>query len=167
VPPTDPRLNPYAHFLEGRDAFQVLEATPETLARLTRDLSADQLTTPPAPKKWSVRDILSHLADTEIVFAFRLRQTAAEPNHVIQPFDQDAWAAPFARLDARDALRAFAEVRRWNLLFIHAVPPAVLGNPVTHPERGVMTFQTILETMAGHDLNHVEQIERAARGSAG
>jgi hypothetical protein len=99
------------------------------------------------------------------VFGFRLRQTAAEEHHVIQPYDQGVWAAPYARMDARDALAAFSAVRRWNLLFLQAVRPAALSKPVTHPERGAMTFRTIIETMGGHDINHLRQIERLLKAS--
>jgi hypothetical protein len=95
-----------------------------------------------------------------MVFAFRLRQSLAEPYHVIQPFDQDAWAKPYAALDPRLALEMFGATRRWNLALLETVAPADFDKKLTHPERGEMTFQTVLETMAGHDLNHLGQIER-------
>ena len=112
----------------------------------------------PSPKKWSVRDILCHLADTETAFAFRLRQTVAEAHHIIQPYDQDAFAAAYEERTSREGLDTFSAIRRWNILFIRSAVPAALPKAVTHPERGTMTFQTILETMAGHDLNHLSQI---------
>ncbi len=133
--------------------------TPVTIARLIRNSDVAQLTRAPAPGKWSVRDILCHLADCEITFAFRLRQTVAEAHHVIQPFDQDAWTSAYGKLDARDALDAFTAFRRWNLLFIDAVGAAAERKKVQHPERGEMTFGTIVETMGGHDINHLRQIE--------
>jgi hypothetical protein len=117
----------------------------------------------PAPGKWSAREILCHLADTELVFAFRLRQTLAEEHHVVQPFDQEKWARVYARFDAQQALEVFSAARQWNLALIAGVPPEALSKPVTHPERGTMTFQVLIETMAGHDLNHLKQIERLPR----
>jgi uncharacterized damage-inducible protein DinB len=159
---TNERLNPYARYLTDRDELAVLRDTPERLATLVAGLDRARLTRPAAAGKWSVHDIVCHLADTEIVFAFRLRQTVAESHHVIQPFDQDAWAAPYARLESADALRAFAAVRLWNLGFLGAVLPAAHARPVTHPERGTMTLQDIVETMAGHDLNHTRQVEMLA-----
>jgi hypothetical protein len=96
------------------------------------------------------------------VFAFRLRQTLAEPHHVIQPFDQDRWARVYGAFDARSALEVFRAVRNWNLKLIESLPQESLGKSVTHPERGDMTFQTIFETMAGHDINHLGQIEAIA-----
>jgi hypothetical protein len=153
-------LNPYAKFLGDSEPHDVLEKTAITIARLIRNSDTVQLTRAPAPGKWSLRDILCHLADCEITFAFRLRQTIAESHHRIQPFDQDAWSSPYGAIDAHDALDAFTGFRRWNLLFIRAVGPAAEGKPVEHPERGEMTFRTIVETMAGHDINHLRQIEK-------
>ena len=152
-------LNPYAQFLGDAPPHDVLDMTAVTIARLIRSCDTARLTRSPAPGKWSLRDILCHLADCEITFAFRLRQTAAEPHHAIQPFDQDSWAAPYSKLDGREALETFTVIRRWNMLFIRAVGAAMESKPVKHPERGEMTFRTIIETMAGHDINHLRQIE--------
>ncbi len=108
------------------------------------------------------RQILCHLADCEVVFAYRLRQTLAECRHTIQPFDQDRWADPYAAYEAQEALALFSAARQWNVKLIRAASPAQLAKTVTHPERGEMTFQTIVETMAGHDLNHLQQLETIA-----
>ena len=110
--------------------------------------------------------ILCHLADGEMAFGFRLRQALAEPHHVIQPFDQDAWAKPYssASFSAQAALEMFSVARRWNLALLDTVSPEDLKKPVTHPERGTMTFETIVETMAGHDLNHLKQLDAIAAG---
>jgi len=132
------------------------------LKNLAAMIGAVQITESPAAGKWSARDILCHLADCEIAFAFRLRQTLAEDNHSIQPFDQEKWAAPYGALDANDALATFSLLRRWNLLLLSAALPGQANKPVTHPERGTMVFSTIVETMAGHDLNHLAQLERLA-----
>jgi hypothetical protein len=121
---------------------------------------------PAAPGKWSAREILCHLADCETVFAFRLRQALAEDHHVIQPFDQDKWARYYAGYDVAGALAVFSAVRKWNLALIRSNTPGALAKPLTHPERGEMTFQVLIETMAGHDLNHVRQIESIAGRSA-
>ena len=127
---------------------------------LTRPLSLLSSTAKSlAAGKWSAREILCHLADCEMVFAFRLRQTLAEDHHVIQPFDQEKWAAQYDCYDTRDALSTFHTVRNWNLALIRSLPPEALETTVTHPERGTITFRTIVETMAGHDINHLRQLE--------
>jgi hypothetical protein len=159
-------MNPYASYIGDRAPLEVIEETPRRLAQLVETIGAQRLEVPPAPGKWSARDILSHLADAEIVFSFRLKQTLAEDHHVIQPFDQDLWAKSYPACDAQLALAALSAVRAWNLAFIRSVKPADLSKPVTHPERGTMTFQTVVETMAGHDRNHIQQMERIAGQSA-
>lgn len=155
-------MNPYASFLDNRDPVSVIASTSHELARIVNSLPADRVTASPAPGKWSVRDILAHLADTEIVFAYRLRQALAENHHVIQPFDQDVWSKRYGSIGAAMAVGLFAYVREWNLTLIRSMSAADLARPVTHPERGTMTVQTIVETMGGHDINHLRQLEAIA-----
>lgn len=155
-------LNPYARFLGSDDPVDVMMATPEHLERLAHVIGPGRISIAPASGKWSAREILCHLADCEIAFGFRLHQTLAEDHHTIQPFDQARWAAPYSALAAEQALSAFRAVRDWNLALIRSALPQAADKPVTHPERGVMTFRTIVETMAGHDRNHLGQLERMA-----
>ncbi|HMG85360.1 MAG TPA: DinB family protein [Terracidiphilus sp.] len=155
-------LNPYAKFLDGRPLEAILAATSHEIANKLQMIGPEKSSEPSAPGKWSPAEIVCHLADCEIAFAFRLRQTLAEDHHVLQPFDQDKWAAPYAGIAARDALAAFTAIRNWNLKLIAKSLPGSTAKPVTHPERGAMTFQTIVETMAGHDLNHLTQLHRIA-----
>ena len=155
-------LNPYEKFLDGRPIQDILAATPATLAGFIETIGPARATTPPAPGKWNAAEIVSHLADCELVFAFRLRQTLAEDNPTIQPFDQEKWAAHYPSIPANQALDVFAALRGWNLQLLRTVMPQAAARPVTHPERGAMTFQTIIETMAGHDLNHIGQLQRIA-----
>jgi hypothetical protein len=159
-------LNPYAIYLNGQDPLPVLAATAERLRTLTAGLTGAQVNTPPAPRKWSICNIVTHLADCEIVFSFRLRQTLAptldQPHTIIQPFDQDAWAMRYQAYQLEPALALFQAARTWNLLFLTTVSQDDRHRRTTHPERGTMTFWTIVETMAGHDINHLQQIERLA-----
>lgn len=155
-------MNPYASFLSSPDPRAVIAATPARLRELLDSIGDARAGQSPAPGKWSVREILCHLADCEIVFAFRLRQTLAEPHHVVQPFDQDIWAKNYAAYDAESALAVFTAVRNFNRKLIASLPPEAFSKPVSHPERGTMTFQTLVETMGGHDLNHLGQIEKIA-----
>jgi len=155
-------MNPYAVHLEGRDPRDVIASTPQQLQQLADRIGPRRITDAPAPGKWSARDILCHLADCEIVFAFRLRQALAEDHHVIQPFDQNLWAKTYGVGDAAAALATFTAVRAWNLALLISVTPEQLRKRVTHPERGDMPFDAIVETMGGHDRNHVKQLERIA-----
>ncbi len=160
-------MNPWASLIGDRSPLDVISETPRRVSQLVETIGPARLETQPAPGKWSVRDIISHLADGEMVFAFRLRQTLAEDHHVIQPFDQDLWAKSYPACDTSLALAVLTALRAWNIALIRSVQPADLSKRVTHPERGTMTFQTIVETMAGHDRNHIKQIEAIAGQSAG
>jgi len=155
-------VNPYASHLGDRNPREVIAQTPDRLTVLAERLGAAGLERSLAPGKWPARLIICHLADCENVFAFRLRQALAEPYHVIQPFDQDVWAGRYPGMSAQDALAVFSAVRRWNLALLETVTPAELSKSLNHPERGDMTLQTVIETMGGHDLNHLAQLETIA-----
>lgn len=158
-------MNPYAAQLGGRDPFAVIAATPAKLAELIQGFGAERCEQPLAPGKWSPRQIACHLADCEIVFAYRLRQALAEDHHRIQPFDQDKFAATYAAYQTAAALATFSAVREWSRAMLAAIPPPAFSKVVTHPERGPMPFRELVETMAGHDLNHLAQLEAAAARS--
>ena len=157
--------NPYSRFLGDQDPLQVIAKTPERLKELFNTLGMDGQDKSYAPGKWSARELMCHLADCEIAFAFRLRQTLAEPEHMIQPFDQELWAKRYAHLDATAALTTFVALRNWNIAMLNALSPDDFNIAVSHPERGRMTFRTIVETMGGHDLNHLAQLESIAAGA--
>lgn len=157
------QLNPYEQFLAGEEPLKVLASTARHIEDIVDELGSERANSSPAPGKWSPREIICHLADTEMVFAFRLRQTLAEDHHVIQPFDQQKWATLYSAYEMQDALATFGAVRSWNLALLRSLCPTDHAKGVTHPERGAMTFYTIVETMAGHDLNHIGQLETIAK----
>jgi hypothetical protein len=159
-------MNPYASFLGGRTPVVVITGTTDRLVGIAAALGREGVERKPAPNKWNAREIICHLADTELVFAFRLRQAIAEQDHVVQPFDQDNWATAYSVYDIQSALATFAMVRAWNLTFIRSLPPDAFSRTLTHPERGSMTFQVLVETMAGHDLNHLRQLDAIVAASS-
>jgi len=158
-------LNPYEKYLGDGDPVPVLFTTSSKLQALVAELSDEQLEAPPAPGKWCIREIIAHLADCELAFGFRLRQTLALEHAVMQPFDQEAWAERYSGYDFASALEMFLATRNWNLKLLGTVSATDQHKPTTHPERGTMIFWTIVETMAGHDVNHLEQIERIVASS--
>lgn len=157
------QANPYEKFLGDQEPMQVLASTPKYINSFVSGLGPEQVNAAPAPGKWSAREIVCHLADCEVVFAYRLRQTLAEDRHVIQPFDQEKFAANYFACQLQEGLAVFGAVRTWNLALLRSVSPELHSKPVTHPERGTMTFFTIVETMAGHDRNHLGQLDAIAR----
>ena len=150
--------NPYEKYLDGRPVETILAATPEEIERIFAALGAEKAAAAPAPGKWSPAEIVCHLADCDLAFGFRLRQTLAEDSPTVQPFDQEKWAATYRGISAAEALDVFRALRGWNLRLIRVALPAAAGRTMAHPERGQITFQTVLETMAGHDLNHLRQL---------
>lgn len=156
-------LNPYSYFLGGQEPIPVLTSTVERLHSLVDPLTPAQADHSPAPGKWSIREIIAHLADCELVFSFRLRQTLAVDHPIIQPFDQRVWGDRYLAYDLPSGLALFTATRNWNLKLLTTVTEADRHRPTTHPERGTMTFWTIVETMAGHDINHLQQVERISK----
>jgi hypothetical protein len=155
-------LNPYASFLGNRNPQEVIAETPKKLESLLATVGPKRANESPAPGKWSAREIVCHLADCETVFAFRIRQALAEEHHVIQPFDQEKWAKNYAAYGAQEALALFSAARQWNRKLLGSLKPEELAKRLTHPERGEMELRVIVETMGGHDLNHIRQIEAIA-----
>lgn len=156
------KLNPYEDFLDDRPLEAILAATPETIRSMLARIGEPNASTRPAPGKWSAAEIVCHLADCELVFGFRLRQTLAEDSPAIQPFDQDAWARQYTGIPASTAHEVFSALRGWNLRLIQSALPGAAGRAATHPERGVLTFKTQVEILAGHDLNHLAQLGKIA-----
>src|SRR2546430_10098526 len=122
--------NPYAPQLGSRDPLEVISATAGQLANFASTLGASGIERSTAPGKWSAREILCHLADCELVFAYRLRQTLAENHHVIQPFDQDQWARNYAAYTVSQALALFSAAREWNLALLRSVSPEAMEKQV-------------------------------------
>jgi hypothetical protein len=155
--------------LAGRDPATVLEETPEALRKETADLSPGQLQSPPAPGEWSAADLLGHLFDSEIAFAWRARSILAQDRPTLVGYDQNAWAnlprPPFGQL-----LDAFATLRAANLELIRRTPEAEWERIGEHTERGPISFRVFVQTSAGHDLAHLRQMAQtsaAARGRPG
>ena len=148
--------------IEGKDPLKIQSATAKRLAQFVKRAPASKLRKRPAPDKWSVGEILAHLADTEIVVGWRIRSILAAPGTPIQAFDQDAWAAAgnYARRDPRKSLEQFRAVRDANLALFKSLTPEQRKRHGMHAERGEETLERILSMMAGHDLNHLEQLER-------
>ena len=151
--------------LGDRPPAASLEQTATRIQEVARRLDARGLARSYAPGKWTAAQLLCHLADAEIATGFRLRQALSEDNHVIQPFDQDRWADRYQGLDGAVAARAFGALRQWNLALIRSLTPADLARPAHHPERGPEPVGHIIKMLAGHDLNHLAQLEQVEAGA--
>jgi hypothetical protein len=148
--------------LQGADPVKVQATAAKKIELLMKGASAAKLRKRPAPGKWSVTEIVTHLADTEIVVGWRMRQILGAPGTAIQPFDQDAWAAAmhYEKRDARKSLAEFRAVREANLALLKFLSPEQWKHYGMHAERGEESIRHIVSLVAGHDLNHLGQIER-------
>jgi hypothetical protein len=148
--------------LGDRDPRQVLERTPPALEDLLAGLSTSQLRTPEAPGKWSMAQVLRHLADSEIVYAWRLRMVLAHDRPPLTGYDQDLWAARlhYTDADAEESLRLFRLLRDSNLSLLRRATPDDLRRVGVHAERGDESVDRIMRLYAGHDLVHERQMER-------
>ena len=152
----------------GREPLSLLAAAPHTLAGLVAAAPTALCTRRPAPGKWSIQEIVAHLADDELVGAYRIRLILAAPGTAIQAFDQDLWAETgrYAATDPGQGLALFRALREANLALLHRLSPAEWERAGVHAERGVESIRDIATYYAGHDLNHFAQIE-AILASAG
>jgi len=152
-------------YVEGRDAIQVQRATAAKLKNFIHGLTPKQLRWRPQPGKWSIAEIVAHLADTEVVASWRMRSVIGENGITIQPFDQDAWASAFnyAGRDVKRSLETFRVLRENNLAMLKEIPRATWDNYGIHLERGKETIAHLTRMFAGHDTNHVLQVERIVR----
>jgi hypothetical protein len=148
--------------LGGKDPLKVQAGTPAKLRRLIQRVPSAKLRKRPAPGKWSAGEIIAHLADSEIVVGWRMRQILGAPGTPIQAFDQDNWAAAghYEKRDARESLEQFQSAREANLALLKSLTPEQWKHHGIHAERGVETIEHITCMMAGHDLNHLRQVER-------
>jgi hypothetical protein len=148
--------------LQGANPMTVQATTAKKIERLMKGASAAKLRKRPTPGKWSVAEIVAHLADDEIVIGWRMRQILGAPGTPLQPFDQDAWAAAmhYEKRDARKTLAEFRAVREANLALLKFLSPEQWKHFGMHAERGEESIRHIVSLVAGHDLNHLAQIER-------
>ncbi len=157
-------MNPYAKFLGNRDPLNELVKTPGRISTLIRGLSQKELAERPAPGKWSILEIVTHLAETEMVLSCRSRWIAFEDNPTLVPFDQDKWARGWAREKEplSEILERFRLLRRSHVRLFRGASKADFKRVGRHLERGSISLRLQLETIAGHDLNHLSQIRRLA-----
>ena len=143
------------------DPLKVQATTAKRIKSLIKGHSASSLRKRPAPDKWSVTEIVTHLVDTDIVGGFRMRFILGMPGTPIQGFDQDVWATAghYAARDAHESAEYFEAVRAANLAMLKTLTPDQWQHHGMHSERGLETIQHIVRMFAGHDLNHLQQIQ--------
>ncbi|MGA2458261.1 MAG: DinB family protein [Terriglobales bacterium] len=147
---------------QGQDPLKVQSGTTKKLARLIKGVPSAKLRKRPAPDKWSVAEILAHLADVEIVIGWRMRSVLGAPGTPVQAYDQNAWviAGHYEKRDPRKSIELHGAVREANLALLKSLSPDQWKHYGHHAERGQESIEHIVRMVAGHDINHIRQIER-------
>lgn len=154
--------NPYGEDLGDRDARLSLRETPEEIAALVRSMGAGGFARRTAPGKWTLAEILVHLAQTEIVVQTRFRFALCTDDYLVQPFDQDQFMAAEPAVDGDAALAAYVGLRRFALPLIDRLTTDELAKRFRHLEHGEISVAWLLAWWAGHERRHLGQIARIA-----
>jgi DinB family protein len=149
-------------YVEGRDPIAMQREAPTIIAALIRGVAREKLKERPTPGKWSVTEIVMHLADDELTSSWRYRQMLEYENPSLAGFDQELWArvGDYASWEAEDALTLFRLLREANLKMFARLTPEQWERGGVHSERGKLTVRDLCRHMAAHDVNHIEQIRR-------
>ncbi|MGA9800014.1 MAG: DinB family protein [Terriglobales bacterium] len=148
---------------ELKNFLGAAEKNPKQVAAAVSGLPEKVLRFKPAPDKWCIHEILGHLADTEIVYAYRLRQILADKKPVIAPMDQNEWARNLGYLETPppELIALYGLNRHANLRLLQRLKPGDLDKSAYHPEaKQDFTLAQLVERMANHGASHLEQIER-------
>ena len=148
--------------LGDRDPLEVLRSSVQGCVERTAGLTQEQLHAAETSGQWSIVGVLQHLADSELVWGYRLRRILAEDQPVLTGFDQDLWAnrLGYATADRDEALGLFAALREANLRLLGRASKEDLDRVGVHAERGEESLSYMIRLYAGHDLVHRKQLER-------
>ncbi|MBI4548363.1 MAG: DinB family protein [Ignavibacteriae bacterium] len=157
----DPYIKRILSYIVGKDAFNIYRQTPSQLKHLLKGLSERQLRTPPAKGRWSIAQIVSHLYDTEVVLGFRYRMAIAQPGAPLQAFDENKWASSlrYNSADCEKKLELLIKMRRDHITLLSSLSKKEWKHYGMHEERGKETVERMVQLEAGHDINHLRQIE--------
>jgi hypothetical protein len=153
---------------EFKEHLDAAEKNPRQLAAATSGLPPETLRYKPAPDKWSILEILGHLADVEIMYGHRIRQILADENPVIAPIDQNAWAANLGYMETPtpEMTALFGVNRHHNLRILRRVKAQDLNKSAYHPElKRDVHLSEMVEKLDSHTQNHLRQIETIKRKS--
>jgi hypothetical protein len=148
--------------LGGDDPVAVLRSTLDEIPRLVSAATAEELVRPPAPGEWSPRDVLNHLADSDLVHCTRLRMMITQDRPVLVGYDQEAWTRRFGDLDAtpRETVERWRALRQTNLRMYASLTDDEWQRVGVHSERGEESVRLHVELLAGHDRMHLDQFRR-------
>jgi hypothetical protein len=145
--------------LGDRDPLEVYADTPGKARRLCAALDQAGWSTPPAPAEWSAQQIVGHLLDVDIVYGFRLRLVLTEDNPAYPGYNEKRWSE-LARPDPVTLLDAYVALREVNVVLFRSLGPEDLSRRGVHAEQRGEDVRRMIAKIAGHDLAHLNQLER-------
>ena len=133
----------------------------EVLATVLTGAGGEEVDFAPAPGKWTIRQIMAHLADAELVGAHRLRLVIAEDNPTLTGFDQEAWTRnlDYSRRKPTQSLDTFRRLRAENYELLKELPEGAFERSGSHTENGPMTLRRLLGVYADHAESHARQLQ--------
>jgi hypothetical protein len=154
---------PYSPHLDGRDPLTVMRETIPAISNAVAGWTTEQFERPVAPGKWTVRQVLIHLAQTELALGTRARMALTRPDFLATSFDQDKWLARELGISGPDAVNVFAVLASLNLALYASLTLADRETPLMHDEYGPMTVDWIIHQEAGHQVHHLKQLALLAK----
>ncbi len=151
-----------AEYIDGQDPLTIQSLTAKKLERLIRETPVLELTRRPQPDKWSITEIIAHMAEDEFVSSWRYRQMVEQDGAILNGFDQDLWAelGRYSQWNVGEALELFRLLREANLRMLNGLSVEQWERSGNHTERGYLTLRALARHMAAHDINHLKQIEK-------
>jgi len=150
--------NPYGADLGDREPLEAMADTPGRIRELVQCWEDEQFERSYAPGKWTARQVLIHLAQTELALTTRARFALSETGYVAQSFSQDDWISLDGHAGARVALDVYTTLRQMNLPMWRSLSAEQRARAFAHPEYGSLTVWWIAAQLAGHDIHHLKQL---------
>jgi len=158
-----PPVTNYSKYLGDLEPIQTMRSNVEKIRNVTKGWTTERFDRPIAPGKWTARQILLHLAQTEMALGTRARMALATKGYAAQQFDQDAWVQRESRLSGPDAVEALVAMSRMNCALFEGLSQAERETAMSHPEYGTITVDWILHLLPGHQIHHLAQLESIGR----
>lgn len=152
-------MNPYSKYLENRNALEILSETPLYLQAFAEKVEDEKLKKVWADGKWTGNEIILHLIHVETIFGNRIRYALTEEDYTVQPFEQDNWVKRESSSIGTENISLLISLRNFNLKLFQTLTNEEKSRTLNHPELGELKVGELLEVLAGHDLNHRQQLE--------
>ena len=148
------------------DLLERFRRGPEVLAMVLTGVFGEEEDFVPEPGKWSIRQLIAHLADSEMVYGCRMRAVIAEDNPTLTAFDQDLWVTKldYSQRKPKQSLESFRRYRADTYELLSHMPETVYSRSATHSKNGPMTLLQIVEYCAGHTESHARQMQAIREG---